>query len=93
MYFEQRHRKIGNAVLIPRGQQTMPMDQGFLGKGILQVHFSRFAGDKVQSRPVIGTSKAEHGRGAAINLNRTRNNSKFEGLRRGSNGTTRQQQA
>jgi hypothetical protein len=65
------------------------MDQGFLGKGILQVHFSRFAGDKVQSRPVIGTGKAEYGRGAAIDINCPRNDSKLEGLLRGSNGTTR----
>ena len=86
---EQRHRHIGHAVLIPGGQQPVPMDHGFLGKGILQVHLNSVAGGKGQSRLVIGTGKAEHGRGAAIDLNRPRYDSEFERWRRGTNSTPR----
>ena len=86
---EQRHRETGHAVLTPSGQQAMPMDHGFLGKGILQLHPCGFTGNKVQSRLVIGTGKPEHGRGTAIDLNRPRYDSKLEGLWRRSNGTAR----
>jgi hypothetical protein len=69
------------------------MDESFLGKGILQLHPCRFTGNKVQSRPVIGTGKAEHGRGAAIDLNRPRYNGKLKGLLRGTICAACEQQA